>query len=89
MSAPKFLKAVNRLIELLSCKYVLPSRKRKDDSRWDCCVGQEAKDNGAIANSTEHSRAATDYREDEGATGTDEAPLVVVYCWTQILPKDR
>lgn len=74
-SAPKFLKAVNRLIEVLSCRYVLFSRIRKDESRWDCCVGQEAKDNGAIGNSTEHSGAATNYREDEGATGTDEGAL--------------
>lgn len=57
------------LIELLSCKYVLPSRKRKNDSEGEAAVGPKAKDNGAKANSTEH-RGAED-EEDEGATSTE------------------
>lgn len=50
-------------------RYVLPSRKRKNDSEGGAAMGPKTKDNGATTNSTEHTGAEDE--EDEGTTGTE------------------
>lgn len=51
LSAPKMLKAVNELIELLSYKHVLPFKEKNDSE--GTARGPEAKDNAATAEGTE------------------------------------